>query len=310
MTLQSSSRRDFHFREFSRSEDLVRKKEQLGATTSIVIPARNEETTIGAIVESIRSTCMDRVPLVDELVVIDSESGDGTARAASAAGASVYCLSGPPVPHGCHGKGTALWKAQFVTRGDIVVFIDADISEFDPLVVAGLIGPLLMDPDIFFVKAYYSRPLIMGEQRYDQNGGRVTELLVKPLLRALVPRLAAVRQPLGGEYAFRREILEQLPFATGYGVEIGLLLDFHARYGFDHLAQVDIDTRIHRNRSLPELGAEATHIARTLLRKLERHGYISIHHEQTLDGIWSGRDHGSCESELAPRADITIGVER
>jgi glucosyl-3-phosphoglycerate synthase len=302
------SRRDFHFREFSDLDGLVRRKEEAGASVSVVIPARDEEVTIGEIVSSIRRVLMGGTRLVDELLVIDGDSRDATARVAREAGASVYTFSQMPSPPACRGKGAAMWKAQFVSSGSIVVFIDADIASFDPFLIAGITGPLLLDPEIYFVKAYFRRPLIVEGRTYRHHGGRITELLAKPLIRTLLPSLSFIRQPLGGEYALRREVMEQLPFSPGYGVEIGMLIDFFARFGADHVAQVDTDTRMHRNRSIRELGVEATQIARTLLKKLEQYGYLSINDERIFAG--SGFSSGTHEIDLAPKAEAETGVER
>jgi glucosyl-3-phosphoglycerate synthase len=296
------SRRNFHFREFSSIEAMVRKKHESGASISVVIPALNEEHTIGTIVGSIRETLILGAPFVDELVVIDGDSHDATARAARDAGASVFALSDVPEPAGGKGKGAALWKSQFVTAGDIVIFIDADIEGFDPRVITGCAGPLLADPEIYLVKAFYRRPLVIDGKRYDDFGGRITELLVKPLLRTLMPDLSVVRQPLGGEYALRRDIMEQLPFSPGYGVEIGLLIDLYVRFGIDHLAQVDVETRVHRNRPISELGDEATQIARVLLKKSEQYGFVSVHSPRIF--AQQGDAAGMCEIELAPKCDM------
>jgi glucosyl-3-phosphoglycerate synthase len=292
-------RREFHFGEFSSYGEMVRRKQVSGASVSVVIPALNEEATIGEIVRSIRETLVLGERFVDELVVIDGDSDDATARTARDAGASVFALSDIPEPSGGKGKGAALWKAQFVTTGDIVVFIDADIEEFDPRIVTGCAGPLLFDPEIYLVKAFYRRPLILDGRRYDDSGGRITELLVKPLLRTLLPGLSRVHQPLGGEYAFRRDIMEQIPFSAGYGVEIGLLIDLYARFGIDHLAQVDVGTRVHRNRSILELGDEATQIARVLVKKAEQYGVISVHTMPLL--AEQDNAFGSGDIELAPK---------
>jgi glucosyl-3-phosphoglycerate synthase len=302
------SRRNFHFSEFSSIEAMVRRKHESGASISVVIPALNEEPTVGKIVGSIREALIERAPFIDELVVIDGGSLDATARAARDAGASVFALSDVPEPPGVKGKGVALWKAQFVTTGDIVIFIDADIEEFDPRVVTGCAGPLLADPEIYLVKAFYRRPLVIGGRRYDDSGGRITELMVKPLLRMLLPDLSVVRQPLGGEYALRRDIMEQLPFSPGYGVEIGLLIDLYARYGIDRLAQVDVETRIHRNRPIGELGDEATQIARVLLKKVEQYGFISVLNLRTFTG--QGHAAGPCGIELAPKCNMAAAVAK
>ncbi|WP_327296818.1 MULTISPECIES: glucosyl-3-phosphoglycerate synthase [unclassified Streptomyces] len=240
-----------------------------GTRVSVVLPALNEEATVGAIVATIRRELMDAlpVPLVDELVVIDSGSTDRTAAAAAAAGARVVHRDEilpriPAVP----GKGEVLWRSLLVTGGDIVCFVDADLREFSADFVSGIVGPLLTDPDVQFVKAMYDRPL--GETA--GQGGRVTELVARPLLNLHWPQLAGFVQPLGGEYAVRRSLLEQLPFPVGYGVELGLLVDALHTVGLDALAQVDVGSRKHRHQDGLALGRMAAAIYRTAQLRLSR----------------------------------------
>ncbi|MFE2374332.1 glucosyl-3-phosphoglycerate synthase [Streptomyces sp. NPDC059398] len=236
---------------------------------SVVLPALNEEATVGAIVATIRRELMDTrpVPLVDELVVIDSGSTDRTAETAAAAGARVVHRDEilprlPAVP----GKGEVLWRSLLVTGGDIVCFVDADLREFSADFVSGIVGPLLTEPDVQFVKAMYDRPL--GEAA--GQGGRVTELVARPLLNLHWPQLAGFVQPLGGEYAVRRSLLEQLPFPVGYGVELGLLVDALHTVGLDALAQVDVGSRKHRHQDGLALGRMAAAIYRTAQLRLSR----------------------------------------
>ncbi|MFC4949497.1 glucosyl-3-phosphoglycerate synthase [Pseudonocardia sp. GCM10023141] len=232
-----------------------------GRWVSVVLPALDEEETVGAIVAAIVPMTLGPAPLVDELVVIDSGSTDRTAARAAAAGARVVQRADvvpelAPRP----GKGEVLWRSLAATTGDIVCYLDSDLVDFDPAFVPALLGPLLTEPGVALVKGFYRRPLRLETTQADTGGGRVTELLVRPLLAALRPELAGVVQPLGGEYAGTRELLESLPFAAGYGVEIGLLLDTHARRGLDALAQVNLGVRKHRNRSLLQLGVMARQI--------------------------------------------------
>jgi glucosyl-3-phosphoglycerate synthase len=207
---------------------------------------------------------MEAVPLVDEVVVIDDRSTDATAEAAAWEGARVLGVDDvlPDTPRGA-GKGNAMWKSLHAADGDLVCWLDADVRNFAPHFVSGLLGPLLTDPDVAFVKGYYRRPL-HGEPT---GGGRVTELVARPLLSLLFPELAGFVQPLGGEYAGRRDVLEAVPFVEGWGVEIGLLVDVVARVGLGATAQVDLGVREHRNRPLDELGAQATSILVTALRR-------------------------------------------
>ncbi|GAA1980859.1 glucosyl-3-phosphoglycerate synthase [Kitasatospora viridis] len=240
-------------------------------TVSVVLPALDEESTVGGIVEVIRRELMERVPLVDELVVVDSGSADRTAEVAAAAGARVVQRDAvlPEVP-AVPGKGEVLWRSLMVTSGAIVCFIDADLREFDPAFVSGIVGPLLTEPDVHLVKAMYDRPLEEGGAVVPAGGGRVTELVARPLLNLHWPQLAGFVQPLGGEYAARRSLLERLPFPTGYGVELGLLVDALDLVGLDALAQVDVGVRHHRHQDGQALGRMAATIYRTALERLDR----------------------------------------
>ncbi|MEU1123201.1 glucosyl-3-phosphoglycerate synthase [Streptomyces sp. NPDC005899] len=236
-------------------------------TVSVVLPALNEEATVGAIVETIRRELMERVPLVDELVVIDSGSTDRTSAVAREAGARVVHRDAilprlPAVP----GKGEVLWRSLLVTSGEIVCFVDADLKDFSPDFVSGTVGPLLTDPAVHFVKAMYDRPLHGSAGQ----GGRVTELMARPLLNLHWPQLAGFVQPLGGEYAVRRSLLERLPFPVGYGVELGLLVDALNTVGLDALAQVDVGVRRHRHQDGQALGRMAATIYRTAQLRLSR----------------------------------------
>jgi glucosyl-3-phosphoglycerate synthase len=255
--------------------ELLAAKRAAGSSVSVVLPALDEEATVGGIVSAIRRDLMDAVPLVDELVVVDSGSSDGTARVAAEAGARVVhrdsILPGlPALP----GKGEVLWRSLLVTGGDIVCFIDADLREFDPAFVSGIVGPLLTEPGVAFVKAMYDRPLETADAVIPAGGGRVTELVARPLLNLYWPLLAGFVQPLGGEYAARRSLLERLPFPTGYGVEIGLLVDALELVGLDALAQVDVGVRHHRHQDAQALGRMAAAIQLTALDRLARSNRI------------------------------------
>jgi glucosyl-3-phosphoglycerate synthase len=228
-------------------------------TVSVVLPALDEEETVGEVVASVRPLLGS---IVDELVVVDSGSVDATVKLAERAGARVVHREDvlpelEPLP----GKGEVLWRSLAATSGDFVVFLDSDLVEPDPAFVPTLLGPLLCDTGVHLVKGFYRRPLRLEST----GGGRVTELLARPVLSALRPSLSGLIQPLGGEYAATREFLESVPFAAGYGVEIGLLLDAEARYGLDALAQVNLGVRKHRNRSLLQLGVMSRQILGTAL---------------------------------------------
>ncbi|MER5637446.1 glucosyl-3-phosphoglycerate synthase [Kitasatospora sp. NPDC002227] len=240
-------------------------------TVSVVLPALDEEPTVGEIVRVIRTELMERLPLVDELVVVDSGSVDRTAELAAAAGARVVHRDDvlPRLP-AAPGKGEVLWRSLLVTSGEIVCFIDADLREFDPAFVSGIVGPLLTDPALQLVKAMYDRPLETDGAVVPAGGGRVTELVARPLLNLHWPQLAGFVQPLGGEYAARRSLLERLPFPTGYGVELGLLVDALDEVGLDALAQVDVGVRHHRHQDGQALGRMAATIYRTALERLDR----------------------------------------
>nr|WP_203602624.1 glucosyl-3-phosphoglycerate synthase [Streptomyces coelicoflavus] len=246
---------------------LLSAKHATGQSVSVVLPALDEEATVGDIVTVIRRELMLRVPLVDELVVVDSGSSDRTSEVAAAAGARVVHRDAilpriPAVP----GKGEVLWRSLLVTGGDIVCFVDADLREFSADFVSGIVGPLLTDPDVHLVKAMYDRPLGGAAGQ----GGRVTELVARPLLNLHWPMLAGFVQPLGGEYAARRSLLERLPFPVGYGVELGMLVDALHLVGLDALAQVDVGVRVHRHQDGRALGRMAAAIYRTAQLRLAR----------------------------------------
>lgn len=242
-----------------------------GRTISVVLPALNEEETIESVVDSISPLVRDSGGLVDELIVLDSGSTDDTEIRAVAAGARVVSREQalPEVPVR-PGKGEALWRSLAATSGDIVVFVDSDLINPHPMFVPWLVGPLLTGDGIHLVKSFYRRPLQVGDvggAAGATGGGRVTELVARPLLAALRPELGGILQPLGGEYAATRELLTSVPFAPGYGVEIGLLLDTFDRLGADAIAQVNLGVRAHRNRPLAELGAMSRQVIATLLAR-------------------------------------------
>ncbi|HEX8079427.1 MAG TPA: glucosyl-3-phosphoglycerate synthase [Jatrophihabitans sp.] len=257
------------------SADLLRAKRQSGQRVSVVIPARNEAATVAAVVGQIRQALMG-AGLVDELVVLDSDSTDDTAAVARAAGAAVFAArdidTGTPVSPG---KGEALWKSLFVTSGDLLVFIDADLTEWGPHFVTGLLGPLLTDPDTLLSKGFYDRladdlpgePAVPTPDAAPQ-GGRVTELVARPLLNLYWPELAAVVQPLAGEWAIRRSLIESLPIPVGYGVEFASLTDTWRRHGLAAIAQVDLGRRGHRHQNVHDLGVMAAEILATAMRRL------------------------------------------
>jgi glucosyl-3-phosphoglycerate synthase len=242
-------------------DQLLAAKQQHGVTISVVIPARNEQRTVASVVGSIARSLVRSVPLVDELVVMDSDSTDATADAALRAGAVVYRTAEVrPTAGSFPGKGEALWKALHVTKGDLLVFIDADLTSWGPHFVTGLIGPLLAESQVQLVKGFYTRVRTETDGSTSTEGGRVTELVARPLISLWWPELAGVVQPLAGEWAARRRLMESLPIPVGYGVELATLMDTVARHGLDAVAQVDLGSRAHRHQANHDLALMAAEL--------------------------------------------------
>ena len=267
-------RNTFTSSEFADLAKLVDAKERQNVRVSVVLPTLNESETIRKVIRAIRSRLVDRIPLVDELVVIDSRSEDRTREIAEDEGVPVFIHDEILTECGTYrGKGEAMWKSLHVTKGEIVVWIDTDVTNTHPKFVYGILGPLLQRPEIQFVKAFYQRPLRVGGELQATGGGRVTELAARPILNLFFPELSGLVQPLSGEQGGRRALLEQLPFFTGYGVETGLLIDTLQRAGLDAIAQVDMKQRIHRNQSLLALSKMSFEILQVALRRVgEAHG--------------------------------------
>ncbi len=260
----------FRSEEFANLEELVALKEAQGVRISLGLPALNEEATIGQVITTTKTALMEKVPLLDEIVLIDSGSVDYTREIAADLGIPVYIHQQILPQYGAyHGKGEALWKSLYVLQGDIIVWIDTDIRNIHPRFVYGLLGPLLRNPRIQYVKGFYRRPLKQGGRIVAGGGGRVTELTARPLLNLFFPELSGLIQPLSGEYAGRRQALERLPFFTGYGVETGLLIDLLEHYGLGAIAQVDLRERVHRNQPLQNLSKMAFAIIQVVVRRLE-----------------------------------------
>jgi glucosyl-3-phosphoglycerate synthase len=264
-----------HHSQFWDIKKLVEEKEKQGLKISLCLPTLNEEKTIGKEIVMFKSELMDRYPLLDEIAVIDSGSTDKTCETAAAFGADVY-LSADILPQYGEkkGKGENLWKAVYELTGDIIVYVDADIKNIHPRFAYGLVAPLIYRPEVHYVKAFYDRPLAFSQGVRPSGGGRVTEILVRPLFSLFFPDLTGLIQPLSGEYAVRREVLESIPFPIGYGVETSHLIDVYEKWGMDAIAQVDLDQRIHRNQETRDLGKMAFGILRAFLFRAEALGVI------------------------------------
>ncbi len=267
----------FHHEEFSDLKRLLELKEKQGLTISAVLPTLNEAETIGPIVRAARTELMERIPLIDELLVIDSESDDDTRAIAEAEGARVVRHPEVLPRYGSYrGKGEALWKSLYETSGDLVVWSDTDIRDWHPRFLYGPLGPLLTEPRIGYVKAYYQRPIVQDGQMKEGGGGRVTELVARPLINLFYPELSGYIQPLAGEYAGRREHLERIPFFTGYAVEMGHLIDLLERFGLNGFGQVDLDIRIHRNQELEGLSKMSFVILQAVMKRLEERRRVRL----------------------------------
>lgn len=261
----------YHADEFSNLGYLLALKRDQGVTISLALPALNEEETVGNVIQTVKTALMDEVPILDEIVLMDSNSTDRTRQIALDLGVPAYIHQETLLQYGGRpGKGEALWKSIYTTHGDILVWIDTDIVNIHPRFIYGLLGPLLLNPDLQFVKGFYRRPIKVGDRIQAGGGGRVTELTARPLLNLFYPELSGLIQPLSGEYGGRRTALEQLPFSSGYGVETGLLIDLVERFGLHSIAQVDLQERIHHNQPLESLSKMSFAIIQTVIRKLER----------------------------------------
>jgi glycosyltransferase involved in cell wall biosynthesis/nucleotide-binding universal stress UspA family protein len=267
----------FEHSEFSNVEELAALKQRQGLSISLGLPALNEAQTIGQVIKIIKSRLMDQVQLLDEIVVIDSGSHDDTVKIAESLGVPVYQHSRIlPEAAGYRGKGEALWKSLHVLKGDIIAWVDTDISNMDPKFVYGLVGPLLREPKLQYVKGFYHRPICIDGILHHTGGGRVTELTARPLINLFFPELSGLIQPLSGEYAGRRRSLESIPFFTGYGVEIGILIDMLSNFGLSAIGQVNLDERVHRNKSLADLSRMAFAITQVIICRLEAEKKVQL----------------------------------
>lgn len=261
----------YHAGEFAALENLLDLKQQKGLTVSLALPALNEEETVGNVIKTIKKSLMQKVPLLDEIILIDSDSEDRTREIAKGLDIPVHVHQKVLPRYGTRrGKGEALWKSLYLTRGDIIVWIDTDIVNIHPRFVYGILGPLILRQDIQLVKGFYRRPLKVDGKLQAGGGGRVTELTARPLLNLFYPELSGLVQPLSGEYGGRRSALEQIPFSSGYGVEISMLIDIFEKFGISSIAQVDLQERIHHNQPLESLSRMSFAIIQSVFRRLEK----------------------------------------
>ena len=303
----------FHHGEFWDILKLVEEKENKGLSISLCIPTLNEEKTIGKEVLILRSELMERYPLIDEFAVIDSGSSDKTLEVASNFGADTYLASDIlPEVGDKKGKGEHLWKAIHQLKGDIICYVDADISNIHPRFVYGLVAPLIRRSEIQYVKAFYDRPLNYSSGLRSSGGGRVTEILIRPLFSLFYPELTNIVQPLSGEYAARREVLEMIPFPIGYGVETSHLLDLYYKFGLEAFAQTDLDRRVHRNQTTNALGKMSFGILQTFFNRLHAQGKIDqmplmetlYRRFEVEDGSYSQITKEVVEEERPPMLEI------
>jgi glucosyl-3-phosphoglycerate synthase len=276
MNISWIEKNTFHYSEFSDLSRLVDEKQRKNLKISLCLPTLNEEKTIAKEILIMKSELMTRYPILDEIVVVDSGSTDNTRKIARGYGADVYKATEIlPDLAKFIGKGENLWKALFVTQGDIIIYLDADIKNIHHRFAYGLLGPLVLFDNIKYVKAFYDRPISIGKSKIrPTGGGRVTELVIRPLFSLFFPELTQILQPLSGEYAGYRELFENIPFPIGYGVETSMILDIYEKWGLDVFAQVDLDRRIHRNQDTRALGRMSFAILQTFIKRKKRLGMV------------------------------------
>lgn len=273
----------YHHSQFWDLKKLVEAKEKLNLKISLCLPTLNEEKTIGKEIIIFKSELMNRYPLLDEIAVIDSGSDDDTLKVAKTYGADTYLASDIlPNLDPKKGKGENLWKAIHQLEGDIIVYVDADISNIHPRFVYGLVAPLIHREEVKYVKAFYDRPLAFSGNVRPSGGGRVTEILVRPLFSLFFPELTTIIQPLSGEYAVRREVLDQIAFPIGYGVETSHLIDVHHKFGLEAFAQTDLDKRVHENKPTQSLGKMSFGILQTFIKRAKALGIFEKAEHETI----------------------------
>ena len=298
----------FHHSQFNNVEYLVSEKQKKKLTISLCLPTLNEEKTIGKEIVILKSELMTRYQLLDEIVVVDSGSTDNTVKIAESFGAGVYPADDIlPNYEKFRGKGENLWKALYICKGDIIIYLDADIKNIHHRFAYGLLGPLLLDDRIKYTKAFYDRPIAVGKSKVrPTGGGRVTELVIRPMFSLFFPELTQIMQPLSGEYAGYRELFERIPFPIGYGVETSMILDICEQWGLDVIAQVDLDKRVHRNQDTKALGRMSFVVLKTFLKRIEKLGIVEFK-KDIFDQIIQ---YQLVKNELQPDARRMAGVER
>lgn len=298
----------FHYSDFTDIQRLIDIKKKKNLTISLCLPTLNEEKTIAKEIIIMKSELMTRNPLLDEIVIIDSGSTDNTVEVAKAFGADVYDADEIlPNLEPFKGKGENLWKSLFVTKGDIIVYLDADIKNIHHRFAYGLVGPLLLDDTIKYTKAFYDRPIAIGKNKMrPTGGGRVTELVIRPLFSLFFPELTQIIQPLSGEYAGYREVFEKLPFPIGYGIETSMILDICERWGLDVIAQVDLERRVHKNQNTKELGKMSFVILKTFLDRIKKLEFIDLKKETFNEMI----QYNLVKNEFQPDIFNVDGLER
>ena len=270
--------RSYDYRRFADMEALGDKKRERGLTVSAVLPTRNVADTVGGIIDEIHAVNArtNGNPLIDQILVVDADSPDGTAEVAAARGAEVFSENELLREHGdAHGKGDAMWRALSVARGDLVLYMDTDTRDFEPQLAYGCLGPILYDPEVRYVKAAYRRPFKSSETVEVDGGGRVTELSTKPLFNLFYPELTGFVQPLAGEFVADRELFSSIPFLTGYAVETGIMVDVYNRVGLDAMAQVDLGTRQNRHQPLRSLSRMSYAVLRAVARRMRQDGRLN-----------------------------------
>ncbi|HYW34585.1 MAG TPA: glucosyl-3-phosphoglycerate synthase [Balneolaceae bacterium] len=309
----------YHHSQFLDLDKLVEAKERQDLHISLCLPTLNEEETIGKEVIVFKSELVDRYPLLDEIAVIDSGSDDNTLETAKNFGADTYLADNIlPDLEPKKGKGENLWKAIYQLEGDIIVYVDADISNIHPRFVYGLVAPLIYNKEVEYVKAFYDRPLDISGEKRPSGGGRVTEILIRPLFSLFFPELTGIIQPLSGEYAVRREVLEQIHFPVGYGVETSHLIDVYTKFGLDAFAQTDLDQRVHENKPTRELGKMAFGILQTFLERIKTLGFIKemsdyeniLRQTQAIENHYEQNKMEIIEEERPPMIEIEAYREK